>query len=356
MIKMLHSADWHLDAPMQGFTEAQRSFLRAELRKVPEKVARLCRANGCQVLLLAGDLFDGSYSADTLHMVQQVLGELQIPVLISPGNHDHLGPGSPYEQPGWPENVHIFREQKMTCFTLEALGLQVWGAGYTAMDCPGLLEGFRAEGSQPFQIGLLHGDPETASAYCPITKQQLRDCGLKYLALGHIHKADSLRAGDTACAWPGCPMGRGFDELEAKGVILVTLDGSVSANFINLDTPRFMDMEIEAGEDAAEALSSVLPALPSSDFFRVTLTGYSTGVDLAQLQKDFAHIPNLTLRDATRPEMDLWSAVGEDTLEGVYFSLLQDATHHDNATIARRAALAARISRHILDSQEVKLP
>lgn len=357
MIKILHSADWHLDAPMSGHSEAQTEYLRRELKKVPEKLAQLCAAEHCDLVFLAGDLFDGPWSADTLRTVQEALRTMAVPVFITPGNHDPMGKDSPYTQPGWPENVHIFTQAQMTSVVLPELDCRIYGAGYEGMDCPALLENFQAQGTETWQLGILHGDPTvSASPYCPISRQQLHSCGLHYLALGHIHKADSLRVGDTSCAWPGCPMGRGFDELDAKGAILVTLDGTVRASFQNLDTPRFFDMEIEAGDDPADAVAAVLPALPTQDFYRITLTGYSTGVDTKALCSAFTHIPNLTVRDQTRPEMDLWSAVGEDTLEGVYFGLLQNATEHDSEAVRRRAMLAARISRHILDGQEVKLP
>ena len=54
--------------------------------------------------------------------------------------------------------------------------------------------------------------------------------------------------------------------------------------------------------------------------------------------------------------MDLWGALGEDTLEGVYFDMLHQAAQSDSALRSGRAKLAARISRQILDGQEVKLP
>ena len=69
MIKILHSADWHLDAPMSGHSPESTEYLRRELRKVPEKIAELCIAQQCDMLLLSGDLFDGTTSADTVRTV-----------------------------------------------------------------------------------------------------------------------------------------------------------------------------------------------------------------------------------------------------------------------------------------------
>ena len=49
------------------------------------------------------------------------------------------------------------------------------------------------------------------------------------MALGHIHKrTEPLRFGNTVCAWPGCPEGRGFDELGEKGFYQgIVTDGDV---------------------------------------------------------------------------------------------------------------------------------
>ena len=356
-MKLLHSADWHLDAPMAGYSEAQTEVLRRELRKIPDKIVKLCKAENCDLLILAGDLFDGPYTWESLTAMRTALGSIGIPVIITPGNHDFCGGDSPYEKEDWPSNVHIFTQPKMTSVSLPELDCKVYGAGYTSMDCPGLLKDFRAEGDERWHIGVLHGDPNTASSpYCPVTKAQVQESGLDYLAMGHIHKGGSYRGGGTLCAWPGCPMGRGFDELGAKGVIIATLEDGVKAAFVPLDTPRFYDEEAEAGDDPAASVAALLPAVDSSDFYRITLTGYCAGVDINALSARFPQIPNLTLRDETIPEMDLWSAVGEDTLEGVYFGLLHEATESQSEMIRRRAKLAAQISRRILDGQEVKLP
>ena len=357
MIRLLHSADWHLDAPMNGFEPEQAEFLRRQLRQIPEKIARLCVAGKCDMLLLSGDLFDGPATKESVEIVKNALASVKIPVIISPGNHDFVTADSPYVTETWPENVHIFKEPNLSVLDFPVLNCTVYGAGYTGMDCPVLLRGFQTANDGKWKIGVLHGEAgNTSSNYCPISRAQIQESGLHYLALGHIHKLGTLRAGDTLCAWPGCPMGRGYDELGAKGILQVTLDESASVAFIPLDTPRFYDEELEAGTDALASLKSLLPEVESSDFYRVTLTGYSVPLDLEALRAEFNHIPNLILRDETIPEKDLWENTDQDTLEGLLFAHLQNAAQSDSDTLSQRAILAARICRRILDGQEVKLP
>lgn len=356
MIKILHSADWHLDAPMTGFEGAAAAVLQKESRQIPSKIVNLCKAEKCDLLLLAGDLFDTAPSRETVLSVQSALAQLRIPVIITPGNHDFCAPTSPYLAEGWSENVHIFTKPKIESIVFPELNCRIYGCGYETMDCPGLLKNFQPEGTEKHQIGVFHADAATKSTYFPITKAQLQECGLAYVALGHIHKQGSVTAGSTLCLWPGCPMGRGFDELGEKGVIIATVDDTVNAEFVPLDTPRFYDETVDAGEDAVAALTGALPVIACNDFYRITITGYSESLDIDALTKQFSHIPNLTLRDATLPLPELWENIDSDTLEGMLFAALKDSADSPSEVLSRRATLAARICRSILDGQEVVLP
>ena len=357
-MKLLHAADFHLDSPFQGFTPEQQESLRKASLELPFAVARLCREKECQMLLLSGDLFDGPYTRKSYEALASALEEAKVSVIIAPGNHDHVGRNSPWLSEHWPENVHIFTTSSLQSRVFEDLDCRVYGAGYTAMDCPGLLQSFTASGQERYHIGVLHGDPTAPdSPYCPITRSQVENSGLTYLALGHIHKGGSFRAGNTLCAWPGCPMGRGYDEPGQKGVLFVDLDTASQAEFVPLmGFPKFYTQELPLLESPEAALSALLPGAPTKDFYRITLTGQWETPDLAALSRKFSHIPNLTLRDATTPPVDPWGSAGEDSLEGTYFRLLQEKLPGADPHTQEIIQLAARISRQLLDGQEVKLP
>ena len=84
MIKILHSADWHLDSPLQGRTVEQASRLRRELLQIPGKLAALCKEQGCDLVLLSGDLFDGAYSRESSRCLCDTLEKMAVPVFITP--------------------------------------------------------------------------------------------------------------------------------------------------------------------------------------------------------------------------------------------------------------------------------
>ena len=352
-LKILHSADWHLDSPFQGFTGEQRRFLQEAQRKIPGKVADLCRREDCDLVLLAGDLFDGEARRETVDLLKRELENCGVPVLIAPGNHDFCSSGSPWLEESWPENVFVFTGE-LESVTIHGLNCRVYGGAFQSMDCPPLLEGFQAQGDEKYCVAVLHGDPlQRNSPYNPITNTQVRNSSLDYLALGHVHKAGVFRSGETLCAWPGCPMGRGWDETGEKGVCIVTIDEDVNLQTRTLQLPRFFDLEAELNGDAIETVESVLPAMPGDDFYRVTLTG-SGEVDLEALRREFADFCNLELRDRTEAPVEIWADADQDSLEGIYFGMLRKAME-ESPDHARQIQLAAEISRKLLCGREVKL-
>ncbi len=352
-LKILHSADWHLDSPFLGFTQEQRQFLQEEQRKIPGKVAELCRREDCDMVLLAGDIWDGDAKRETIDLLKRELENCGVPVLIAPGNHDYFTDGSPWKEETWPENVFVFTGG-LESVTIQGLSCRVYGAAFQSMDCPSLLEGFQAEGEETYCLAVLHGDPlQRNSPYNPVTNAQVRNSSLDYLALGHVHKAGTFRSGETLCAWPGCPMGRGWDETGEKGVCIVTLDAEAKVQAVSLNMPRFLELEAEVCGDAVAAVEAVLPAVPGDDFYRITLTG-SGNVDLEELQKEFSDFPNLILRDNTEPPVEVWADADKDSLEGIYFGMLRKAME-DSPENAQRIQLAAEISRKLLCGREVKL-
>ena len=345
MIKFLHSADWHL-----GTTADTDESLREDLRKIPELALELCRRERCDLVLLAGDLLDANCPFSQLSLFKQALEAMAVPVFIAPGNHDPLNGRSPWQTGVWPKNVHIFTEH--TSVSLPELDCRVYGAPFYGMDSPPLLRNFRAAQPERYAIGLFHGDPTQAASPCnPVTAPQVAASGLTYLALGHIHKRGQFTAGSTLCAWPGCPMGRGWDETGEKGFLLGRIDEDCITEFIPSGLPQFLDIESDVASDALTTLAALLPATESEDHYRVTLTGRCPPFSADELSAKFSHIPHLELRDRTLPPRDVWDSLGQDTLSGVLFDLLKQRHDLGDPT----AFPAAELVHRLLNGEEVPL-
>lgn len=361
MIKFLHAADLHLDSPFSALAPEQAAARRQTQRALPMQILELADTHDCDLVLLAGDLFDSaSVDPDTVRALLRACSACRAEIFIAPGNHDFCTSASPYHTEVWPENVHIFTSHTIDCVELPRLGCRVFGAAFTASTAPALLDGFHAPRDGTLNLMVLHGDAVTAaSPYNAISQSQIAASGLDYLALGHIHaQSGLLRAGDTAYAWPGCPMGRGFDELGQKGVYLGTLhDGRCTLTFCPMDGIVYGILRVEAGDDPLAAIEAALPPDPQNAICRIVLTGEAPEIDLPALRSALApRLFGLSLRDETIPRRDLWENCGEDTLRGLFLQQLRqqyDAAPDDETR--RIITQAARFGLHAMDHQEVTL-
>ena len=350
-MKLIHGADFHLDAPFAALSPEKARQRRAEQRQLLSRLADLAEEEGADLVLLSGDLLDGGETyQETVEALSHALGQIKAPVFIAPGNHDPYGPRSAYAGTAWPDNVHIFTSVQPEGVELPELGCVVHGAAFTTPQADrSPLMGFSAPRDGRIHLMTLHGDVAGQGRYGPIRPEDIAASGLTYLALGHIHACSGLqRAGETCWAYPGCPEGRGFDETGEKGVLAVTVDdqGAVSARFVPLTGRRYeiVEADVTGRDSAEEALREVLPASPTGDCCRILLTGQrSFGTpDLAALtalaQPSYFSV---SVRDNTRPLRDLWQRAGEDSLTGLVLRALKGEKDLEDRELAARFALAA---------------
>lgn len=318
VIRFLHAADLHLDSPFAEFSPARAAEQRQLQRQLFQNVMALCRRQGCDLLLLAGDIFDGMPYPETLELLRHALSLCPVPVFLVPGNHDPLDSG--IWDGSWPEHVHIFKEPG--CVELEDLGLCVHH---------GAVESLRAPHDGYLHIGLTHGDEM-------ISMDQIAATGLDYLAMGHIHKASMPRkAGQTWYGWPGVTMGRGFDETGKKGVFLVELTkGSCRTEQIVLEAPRYEIFTVASGE----------PWEPPADCGqirgRLRVVGQGDPLWAKRLHHTLEpRFLSLELVDETAPSRDLWADCGDGSLRGLALDALKAHPDREMAPLAAKFLLAA---------------
>ena len=357
-MRILHAADLHLDSAFAGLGDEKAALFRQESRDTLRRMVDWGNDHAADVMLLAGDLFDSeSLFSQTARTLALALARFRGKVFLAPGNHDFYAAGSSYDAVDWPENVHIFKTDSIEAVELPEKNLRVYGAGFTARFEKPLLEGFHAKADGMTNLMVVHGNPtQTASPYNPITPEQLESSGLAYLALGHIHqKSGLLRRGNTFYAWPGCAMGRGFDELGQKGAYLGEISGSgVRLDFLPLSGRKYEILRVDAGDDALAAITAALPEDTQNDIYRVILTGEAEPADIPALQAALApRFYALTVRDETRPRRALWAGAEEDTLRGLFLQALKaqyDAAQTEEDR--RKIALAARCGCAAMDGEE----
>lgn len=356
MIKILHGADFHLDSPFESLPEEKAVIRRAEQRETLKAMVELAKRERVEIVLLSGDLLDsGRNYYETAQVMQSTLGSLSVPVFIAPGNHDYYSHTSPYSILKFTDNVHIFTSSEVEKVELKTLGAVIWGAAFTGEVCgPLLSEMGNLKNSKAINIMALHGVVgEPGSRYNPIDEKDIARTGLDYLALGHKHSFSGFkRVANTTYAYPGCPEGRGFDEVGEKGVIIAEVSkGSVTGKFVPLAKRKYgiLNVDLSAAEDAEESVLEAVPRSVEGDIYKIVLDGeYSgkidTGKILDAVAPKFYHV---TMRDITRPRRDIWAQAEEDTLKGLFLRKMRakyDAggqAEREEVILAIRYALAA---------------
>lgn len=350
MLKIIHGADFHLDSPFSGLTPERAAQRRGEQRELLDRLAALAREKGADLVLLAGDLLDSErVYRETARALRSALGDIPCPVYIAPGNHDFYSPRSVWAALDWPENVHIFTSSALE--RVEMPEYTLWGRAFTDAHqdaCP--LEGLEVPDDGRVHLACLHGEVDPVGRYGPISRGDIAASGLDYLALGHIHQATGLqKEGKTFWAYPGCPEGRGFDELGEKGVLYVEVEpGRAKSQFVPLAKVRYeaIPVDITGSEGALSAILEALPGRTSDLICRLLLTGEGEAPDLANLKETLApEFYGLTIIDRTRLPRDLWARREEDTLTGLFLASMwekcQENPDDPVLQLAARYGLAA---------------
>lgn len=98
--RFIHTADWQLGKRFGSVTDPSKlEALRSERFRAIGRLAGLAREHGVDFVVVAGDLFDSpTVSKDVISRALGAIGEIPVPVVAIPGNHDHGGAGSLWEQ------------------------------------------------------------------------------------------------------------------------------------------------------------------------------------------------------------------------------------------------------------------
>ena len=99
-VTFIHTADWQLGKTFASIhEESKRNRIQQARFQTLRNLADQAAASSASFILVAGDLFDSSQATKaTVSAACAAIGAMEIPVLVIPGNHDHAGPASIWEQ------------------------------------------------------------------------------------------------------------------------------------------------------------------------------------------------------------------------------------------------------------------
>lgn len=232
-VTFIHGADLHLDSPMVGLKHLPETIfkrVRESTFVALKKLVDYAIEKKVDFVILAGDLFDGedrSLSAQSrLRTEMQRLEEVDIPVYIVHGNHDHLsGTWVNLDMPG---NVYVYSSnvEVKSLTTKTDMTVNLYGFSYSQRHIyDRKIDDYKKQEGADFHIGILHGNEAGSrehSNYAPFYVKDLLDKQFDYWALGHIHKRTILSE-HPPIIYPGNTQGRNKKETGPKGFYHVSL-------------------------------------------------------------------------------------------------------------------------------------
>lgn len=334
-IKILHTADIHIGAA-ESFLGADADARRFETLITFEKIIDLAITEKVDLIAIAGDLFDSNTVEERFitAVFEKIKTAAPIKVIFAAGNHDPLNADSPFLNRSLPENLYVLGIND-ECITFDDIGAKVYGRSFEHSYLQGE-ESLSIKADENYiNILVQHGElkSDLNSDYNAITPKFVKNSGMDYIALGHVHKRTEIGKLDgTSFAYCGCPEGQGFDELDQKGVYI----GEIGKKYCDLKfTPVSKRLHIEEKvdvsslKDSSEISSAILMQLENAygenfrdNLYKIELTGEiseDTEIITAEiLSRLNGELYFVKLKNRTEYLIDYEALSKEPTLKGIF--------------------------------------
>jgi len=343
---------------LDRYDGAPAERLRGATRRALEHLVALCIDERASFLLLAGDVFDGSwkdFSTGLFFSAQMArLREAGVPVVIVRGNHDAASMITKALR--LPDNVRELSPAKPETIDLPDAGVCVHGQSFAHRVTVEDLAARYPDGARgTFNIGLLHtclDGREGHEPYAPTTIDALRAKGYDYWALGHVHAREVL-ATDPWIVFSGNLQGRHARENGPKGATLVTVDDGVVSTVEHraLDVVRWQIVTVDA--------SSASDALDVVDLVRAELTARAAQAEDRVLAARViicgsTRANGVLRRDEDRFVSELRAAATDGLGDGVWIEKVNVATRStfDLARIREEPGAVGHLARRLAAIKE----
>lgn len=333
--RFLHTADWQLGKPFAGVADAEkRALLRQERIEVLKRIAAVANERHAEFIVVAGDAFDSSAATrDTVAAACAAMGAMQRPVFLIPGNHDHGGPGSLWEQPFFLQQRDELAPNLRVLLTPEPVETDTalilpcpLRRRQESADTTAWLRAYEPESEKP-RIVVAHGsvqgfgtdddDEESGGGANRIDLGLVDDGRFDYLALGDWH---GMKQVSDRAWYAGTPEPDRFPRNDPGHVLLVTATRGGLPEVAAVRTARigWHELVFHFDDDASvDQLSEQFDALTGGraqqDLLRLELTGALGIAAAAELEKRFESWQARLLRVKLHNQLRLAPSVDELT-------------------------------------------
>lgn len=334
-LKILHCADIHIGAA-ESFLGNLADSRRYETLLTFERIVDLAVEQSVKLCAIAGDLFDSNAVEERFFeaVFAKIAAASEIKFVFAAGNHDPLDAQSPFINNKLPSNLYVLGT-KDECIVFDDLKVKVYGRSFGSVHLKGEEAfGLKTDGEY---INLLvqHGElkSDLNSDYNAITPAFVKNSGMDYIALGHVHKSTEIgRIGNTYFAYCGCPEGQGFDELDTKGVYIGEIGkGVCNLEFYPTSKRKHIHERIDVSglADSGELTQLIVEKIKANygenyrdNLYKIELTGgisAESEIILPELESRLSgEFYFIKLKDSTEFSLNLEELAGEPSLRGVF--------------------------------------
>ena len=318
-MKIIHTADLHLDSPLVGVKDSARR--RRELLQALSNLNEYAINNGVGAIIVAGDLFDEKFTTDqTIRSVADVVKGGEATWFVLRGNHG---------------GVEAYDKLRAICPEIK-----FFGDDWTTYKCGNVTICGRELGANDaeqwanlslnestYNILVLHGDVDDSS-YGLIDKKAIASSNANYVALGHRHTFSMHKFGAVKGYYSGVLEPRGFDETADTGFVVIDTDTG-NIKFVSQAIRKVATVNLDVtGATSNVALANKIQSAVAEVDLRNYLNLILTGVASEDLQpeavardlladKYFA----LRVKDATALSIDIDKLSQEISLRGEFVKL-----------------------------------
>lgn len=335
-MKILHTADLHLDSPLTTRLDSKKVKERKnELLLSFRNLAELANKESAEGFIIAGDLFDSEkIGKRTLRNVIDIISAYpKITFFYLTGNHEK----DVLEKSmlPLPENLKLFDDE----WTYFKLGdINVIGRCSTSKEMFSEL----ALNENETNIVVLHGELRDRSDFGGVIgKRDAENLCIDYMALGHYHSYSQTKINNRCTAvYSGTAEGRGFDEIGDCGFVMIEANEKTTTHHFVKSALRMLHIEeidvtdIESDVALLYKIEDRLKNIARNDLVRIVLVGsrklgksFNTEAALSSLGRFYYYIE---IKDSTRVKISPDEFKNDISLKGEFIrSVLDDVTLTD---------------------------
>jgi len=260
----LQISDFHISKRHTLFSSYVEEEIKKEIQeKIYEtlkKAVNITKEKKLDAILIPGDLFDSDgIDYEIFEKVYETFKLLDnIPVIITPGNHDFYNNVFSKEVIGFygiqvPKNIYIFSSEKFTPFVTEnaiIYGCAAYERDFLPFAYPPEID------SKKINIGIFHGSymeyiPPKKEIWLAFNKDQLIKSGFDYVALGHYHKYFEIKDenGITRAAYGGSAVPITKEEIGPRGGLIVVIEKEGEKSNVHTEFIKLAPLEVKKVEE-----------------------------------------------------------------------------------------------------------